>query len=96
MPRRECRFDWEQGCFYTPNGLSKTMWPRPKQEIEELELPVPEREPRWEDFYENVVQVIEGKAGQLVTHEQIRRSMRVMMAAFESARTGNAVKLGGK
>ena len=87
--------DWEQGCFYTPNGLSKTMWPRPKQEIEELELPVPEREPRWEDFYENVVQVIEGKADQLVTHEQIRRSMRVMMAAFESARTGNAVKLGG-
>ncbi len=87
--------NWEQGCFYTSNGLSKTMWPRPKQEIEELELPMPEREPRWEDFYENVVQVIEGKADQLVTHDQIRRSMRVMMAAFESARTGNAVKLGG-
>ena len=85
--------DWEQGCVYTPNGLSKTMWPRPKQEITELDLPVPERMPRWEDFYENVIDVIEGKATQLVTHEQLRRSMKVMMAAFKSARNMTTVVL---
>lgn len=86
--------DWQQGCFYTPNGLSKTMWPRPKDEIEEMDLPIPEKMPRWEDFYENVIDVIEGKAEQIVKHSEIRRAMRVMMAAFESARTNTKVKLG--
>lgn len=85
--------DWEQGCVYTPNGLSKTMWPRPKQEIEELPLPAPKISTRWEDFYENVVDVIEGKATPIVTHAEIRRSMKVMMAAFESARNKTTVIL---
>lgn len=85
--------DWEQGCVYTPNGLSKTMWPRPKQEIEELPLPTLEKEPRWEEFYENVLEVLDKKSTQIVTHDQIRRSMRVMMAAFESARNNTTVKL---
>ncbi len=85
--------DWEQGCVYTPNGLSKTMWPRPKQEIEELPLPKPSKEPRWEDFYENVVATINGEATQIVTHDQVRRSMKVMMAAFESARTNQTIKI---
>ncbi len=85
--------DWEQGCVYTPNGLSKTMWPRPKQEITELPLPEPETMPRWEDFYENVVAVTEGKATQFVTHQQIRRSMKVLMAAFESARNNSVAEI---
>lgn len=83
--------DWEQGCVYTPNGLSKTMWPRPKQEIEEL--PLPEVAPRWEEFYENVIDVLDGKATQIVTHEQIRRAMKVMMAAFESHRNNSTVEV---
>ena len=35
---------------------------------------------------------IDGKATQLVTHSQMKRVMKVMEAAFESARTGNAVQ----
>ncbi|MBQ9964598.1 MAG: Gfo/Idh/MocA family oxidoreductase [Clostridia bacterium] len=85
--------DWEQGCVYTPNGLSKTMWPRPKQEISELPLPELDHEPRWEEYYENVVAVMEGKAEPIVTHEQIMRAMRVLMAAFESARNNQTVHL---
>lgn len=85
--------DWEQGCVYTPNGLSKTMWPRPKQEIQELPLPKPDKEPRWEEFYENVVAVIQKGEAPIVTHEEIRRSMKVMMAAFESERTKTTVKI---
>lgn len=85
--------NWEQGCVYTSNGLSKTMWPRPKQEIEELALPVPEKEPRWEAFYENVVGVIEKREKQIVTHDEIRTSMNVLMAAFESARNNRKVCL---
>ena len=83
--------DWQQGCVYTPNGLSKTMWPRPKQEIEELPLPLPETAPRWEEFYENAIAVIEGVAEPIVKHDEVRRSMRVMMAAFESAKTNQTV-----
>ncbi len=85
--------DWEQGCVYTPNGLSKTMWPRPKAEITELPLPEPEKMPRWEDFYENVIEVIEKGAEPIVKHDEVRRSMKVMMAAFESARTNQTIKI---
>ena len=70
------------------------MWPRPEQEISELPLPEPEKMPRWEDFYENVLAVIEGNAKPIVTHNQVRKSMKVMMAAFESARNNTTVKLG--
>ena len=85
--------DWEQGCVYTPNGLSRTMWPRPKQEITELPIPEPEKMPRWEDYYENVIAVMEGKAEPIVTHNEVRKSMRVMMAAFESARNNSTVAI---
>ena len=70
------------------------MWPRPEQEISELPLPEPEKMPRWEDYYENVIAVMEGKAEPIVTHNQVRKSMKVMMAAFESARNNSTVKLG--
>lgn len=81
------------GCVYTGNGLSTTMWPRPKQEIVELPIPLPETPPRWEDFYENIMDVIDGKATPIVTHEQIRRSMKVVMAALQSSRTQQVIHL---
>jgi predicted dehydrogenase len=79
------------GCIYTYNGLSTSMYSRPIQELNEL--PMPTASPRWEEFYENVLAVIEGKAEQIVTHEQILQDMKVLMAAFESAKTGTVVKL---
>ena len=81
------------GCVYTENGLSTTMWPRPKQEIVELPIPVPEKAPRWEYFYENVMDAIDGKAPQFVTHDQIRQSLAVVMAALQSSRTKQVVHL---
>ena len=77
--------DWAQGCVYTENGLSRSMWPRPQSEVTEMELPVRKDLPYWELFYENVIDSIEGKATQFVTHEDIRASLAVVMAAFESA-----------
>ena len=79
------KVDWTQGCVYTENGLSRTMWPRPEKEISETALPVSEKDPRWEDFYENILAALEGKATQIVTHEQIRASLAVVTACFESA-----------
>ncbi len=85
--------EWQEGCVYTPNGLSKTMWPRPVSELEEIPLPVPEQEPRWEEFYENFMDCIEGKAEQIVTHEQMRRALKVIEAGFASARENRVVYL---
>ena len=84
---------WYEGCIYTPNGMSTSLWPRAVQDLEELPLPTLEEEPRWEMFYENVLNAIEGKEKQIVTHAQIRRNMKVLMAAFESANTNQTVKL---
>ena len=85
--------NWEQGCVYTSNGLSKTMWPRPVGEMTEKCVAVPEGALEWEEFYNNVVACIEGRAAQIVKHNEIRKSMKVMMAAFESARLGTCVHL---
>ncbi|MBQ4090957.1 MAG: Gfo/Idh/MocA family oxidoreductase [Clostridia bacterium] len=87
------RVDWTQGCVYTHNGLSRSMWPRPESEIEDVPLPVSEKDPRWEDFYENLIDTIEGRATQIVTHDQVRTSLRVIEAAFESAENCTVVKL---
>lgn len=81
------------GCIYTYNGLSTSMYSRPIQELNELPLPLPQITPRWEEFYENVLEAIDGKTEQIVTHEQILKDMKVLMAAFESAKTKTAVKL---
>jgi len=80
--------DWEQGVIFTPTGRTKTMAPRPKEHLTELPLPIPigEKVPRWEEFYENVAAVLDGAAQSIVTHEQLRRSMRVLDACFESAK----------
>ena len=85
--------DWAQGCVYTENGLSRSMWPRPQSEVTEMELPVRKDLPYWELFYENVIDCIEGKATQFVTHEDIRVSLAVVMAAFESAEKQCVVEL---
>ncbi len=84
---------WDKGCIYTPNGMTTSLWPRATHDLEEMPLPTLEVEPRWETFYENVMEAIEGKAEQIVTHEQIRNNMKVMMAAFESAKTQQTVKI---
>ena len=86
---------WEEGCVYTPNGLSTTMWPRATHDLEELPVPMPEVMPRWEEFYENIIETIENKATQIVTHTDMRRSMAVLMAAFKSAREKKIIELKG-
>lgn len=87
------KITWEDGCVYTPNGMSTSMWPRASHDLEELEIPPLETEPRWESFYENVVASIEGRAKQLVTKAQIRLDMKVLMAAFESAKKNTVINI---
>jgi len=82
--------DWTETVIYTAAGPTRTMLPRPKETTVEVALPkVGER--NWINYYKNVVDVLSGKAEQIVTAEQALRVMKVIEAIFESDRTGAAI-----
>lgn len=72
------------------SGITKTMAPRDDKTITTYERPLPPSDVH--DFYRNVVKAIDGIEPQLVTHDQIRRVMKIMEASFESDRTGEVVR----
>lgn len=74
----------------TANGLSKTMAPRTDRAMESFDMELPHVDVH--DYYRNFCDAIDGKCEQLVTHDQMRVVMKVIMAAFESARTNTVVK----
>ncbi len=78
-------------------GASKTMAPRDEKTLKQYRFfdgndgPVEQTvrdKAKVHNFYINFCQAMDGKAEQLVTHQQIRRSMAVMEAIFESFETG--------
>ena len=75
----------------TSAGLTKTMASRSDRAMESMQIELPHTDVH--DYYRNFCAAIDGKETQLVTHEQMRVVMRVIMAAFESAKTGTVVKL---
>lgn len=48
----------------------------------------------WTNYYRNIADALQGRAGLLVKPEQVRRSIAVLDAATASARTGETVKVG--
>lgn len=70
-------------------GITKTMAPRTKETIENLVIPMPESDVH--DFYRNVVKAMDGIEPQLITHAQLRRVMKIMEAAFESAEKNEVI-----
>lgn len=75
----------------TAAGLTKTMAPRTDDTIKELPIPLIDSDVH--DYYRNLVDVLDGKATQIVTHEQLLKVMKLMETAFESDRTGNIIRL---
>ena len=75
----------------TASGLSKTMAPRSDTTVKKYT--VAKEEVDVHDYYRNFCDAIDGKAEQAVKHDQMRTVMKVIEAAFESAKTGNSVKL---
>ncbi len=73
----------------TAAGLTKTMAPRDSVTVDEYDAPRPESDVH--DYYRNFCATIDGKATQLVTHDQMRAVLRVIAAGFESAETGKTV-----
>lgn len=97
--------DWRENCkvtkckawhesdvipVQTAAGLTKTMAPRDSITVDEYELEKPVSDVH--DYYRNFCRAIDGEAQQLVTHEEMRKVMKVMEACFESERLGQVVK----
>jgi len=75
----------------TAAGLTKTMAPRDSVTVDEYEAPRPKSDVH--DYYRNFCAAIDGTAEQFVTHDQMRAVLRVILAGFESDRTGETVYL---
>lgn len=85
--------DWEPVVVQTKAGPTRTMAPRPKETLEELPLPEVDEDCKWESFYQNVCATLDGEAELIVRPEQLRRSMKVVEAAFKSAETHHSVQV---
>jgi len=75
----------------TPYGPTRTMAPQPDDCF--IDLTLPKIEEDWTGFYKNLVDVMNGKGELMVTPESARRTMLVVDAIFESARTNRVVDL---
>ena len=73
------------------SGLTKTMAPRDEDTVDTFEVPMPHSDVH--DFYRNFCAAIDGKATQIVTHEQMRRVMKVMETTFESAEKNQVISV---
>ena len=73
------------------SGLTKTMAPRDEDTVDTFEVPMPPSDVH--DFYRNFCLAIDGKATQIVTHDQMRRVMKVMEYTFESAEKNQVIKV---
>ncbi len=74
----------------TAAGLTKTMAPRDEITTDTYEIERPHSDVH--DYYRNFVKAIDGIEPQMVTHDQMRLDMKVMEAAFESARLNQVIK----
>ena len=82
---------WEEEIIYTQAGPTKTMAPRAKDTIEEIALDPDKYFSDYDVFYRNLADVLDGTAELRVKPEEAMRVMKVMEAAFESDRTGQAI-----
>lgn len=83
--------NWEPIVVQTKAGPTRTMAPRPAETLCELPLPKNDDGTSWDCYYRNVMDAIDGKAELVVTIDGVRRVMKLMEAAFESDRTGQAI-----
>lgn len=70
-------------------GITKTMAPRTDDTIKHY--PLPKVKADWSEYYENIFDTLEGKATQLITHDQQRRLLKLVDALFLSAKENRVV-----
>ena len=84
--REEGAMTWEDDIVYTEAGPTRTMAPRPAHTT--VETALPEVEADWSAYYNNIVDVLEGKAALIVKPEQALRVMKVIDLLFASGEEG--------
>ncbi len=72
-------------------GLTKTMAPRTDDTIKKYRLPKVKAD--WGAYYDNVIATLNGEAEIEVTHDQMRRSTKLMEAIFKSAETNSVIMI---
>lgn len=75
---------WENDIVYTAAGPTRTMAPRPDDTTKQL--PLPEVETSWTDYYNNIVDVLDNGAELIVKPEQALRVMKLIDLIFASAK----------
>ena len=73
----------------TAAGITKTMAPRDEITLDFYEIDRPTSDVH--DFYRNLVLAIDGKEEQLIKNCEVRRVLLIMLAAFKSWESGNAL-----
>ncbi len=68
------------------SGLTKTMAPRDEITVDEYDIPKPESDVH--NYYRNFVRAMDGLEEQMVTHDQMRCVLKIIMTAFESVEKG--------
>ena len=88
--RPNAEMTWSDDIVYTEAGPTRTMAPRPEFTMEEV--PLPQVETDWSDFYKNIVGVLEGTAELKVKPQEALRVMRVIDLMFKAHREGCSQK----
>ena len=86
----DAQMEWDDEIVYTEAGPTRTMAPRPKQTLKELELPQVQTD--WTDYYKNILAVLDGEAELIVKPQQALRVMKVIDLLFRSEEEGTGLK----
>ena len=71
-------------------GITKTMAPRTDETIHDEPLELVRG--KWEQYYDNIYDVLEHGAQQTVTWRQMRRCLKLIEAVFASAESGSVIR----
>ena len=71
-------------------GITKTMAPRTDETIHDEPLELVHG--KWEQYYDNIYDVLEHGAQQTVTWRQMRRCLKLIEAVFASAESGSVIR----
>ncbi len=89
----DAEMDWTPGIVYTAAGPTRTMAPRPKETTESLHIDIAEKTSN-HMLHEMLIDgILSGDYSKVaVQPNELRRSMKVMEAAFKSSREGIVIK----
>lgn len=89
---KNTQITWEEEIIYTKAGPTKTMAPRSKQSLEDIELEDPKDYGSLLMVYYNLIDVLDNNAQLIVKPEQALRVLKVIEASFESYQSNQSIQ----